>query len=100
VSALQRSGPEEAIAAAIIALARRLGLTTVGEGIETAAQLEQLRTLGCDLGQGFHLARPAAAEDLPTALVLGPRPRLPDLPVPLAALPARGSKRPAARTAS
>jgi diguanylate cyclase (GGDEF)-like protein len=99
VSALQRSGPEEAIAAAIIALARRLGLTTVGEGIETAAQLEQLRTLGCDLGQGFHLARPSAAEDLPKALVLGPRPRLPAMPVPRPTLPAPGARRPAARSA-
>jgi diguanylate cyclase (GGDEF)-like protein len=68
VNALQRSGPEEAIASAIIALARRLGLTTIGEGIETAAQLDQLQALGCDLGQGFHLGGPAAAEDLPAAV--------------------------------
>ena len=65
VIALQQEGPEEAIASAIIALAKRLGLTTIGEGIETAAQLEQLKALGCDLGQGFHLCRPAAREDLP-----------------------------------
>jgi EAL domain-containing protein (putative c-di-GMP-specific phosphodiesterase class I) len=60
--ALELAGPEEAIASAIIALAKRLGLTTIGEGIETAAQLELLTALGCDLGQGFYLGRPAPKE--------------------------------------
>ena len=63
VVALQHAGPEEAVAAAIISLARRLGLTTIGEGIETAGQLGQLVSLGCDLGQGFYLGRPAPYED-------------------------------------
>jgi EAL domain-containing protein (putative c-di-GMP-specific phosphodiesterase class I) len=63
VAALQHAGPEEAVASAIIALAKRLGLTTIGEGIETAAQLDQLVRLGCDLGQGFHLGRPGAIDD-------------------------------------
>ena len=62
VSTLQRDGPEEAIASAIIALARRLGLKTIGEGIETAAQLDQLTALGCDLGPGFYLGRPVARD--------------------------------------
>jgi diguanylate cyclase (GGDEF)-like protein len=64
VVALEQQGPEEAIASAIIALARRLGLTTIGEGIETAAQLGQLAALGCDLGQGFYLGRPAVGQDM------------------------------------
>ena len=64
VVALEHGGPEAAIAAAIITLSKQLGLTTIGEGIETAAQLEQLAALGCDLGQGFLLGRPAATEDL------------------------------------
>ena len=77
VIALQQEGPEQAIAAAIIALARRLGLTTIGEGIETAAQLDQLAALGCDLGQGFYLGRPAPNQDLrPSSLAPGLRPRL------------------------
>jgi EAL domain-containing protein (putative c-di-GMP-specific phosphodiesterase class I) len=42
-------------------LAHALGLETVAEGIETAAQLAAVRRLGCDHVQGFHLARPAAA---------------------------------------
>jgi diguanylate cyclase len=59
VSALESGGPEEAITAAIIELSRRLGLTTIGEGIETSSQLGRLTALGCELGQGYHLARPS-----------------------------------------
>ena len=77
VMALEQAGPEEAIASAIIALARRLGLTTVGEGIETAAQLAQLSALGCNLGQGYLLGRPAAAEHVTRDQ--GPRPMRPRL---------------------
>jgi diguanylate cyclase (GGDEF)-like protein len=67
ISALVQEGPEEAITSAIIDLAKRLGMTTVGEGIETAAQLGQLRALGCDLGQGFYLGRPGPAETTASA---------------------------------
>lgn len=42
-------------------LAHALGLETIAEGIETAAQLAAVRRLGCDHVQGFHLARPAPA---------------------------------------
>ena len=38
---------------AIVQLAAALGLEVVAEGIETPAQLELVRELGCDLGQGF-----------------------------------------------
>ncbi|HVR71576.1 MAG TPA: EAL domain-containing protein [Vicinamibacteria bacterium] len=50
-----------------VALARSLKLEAVGTGVETAAQLERLRQLGCGAAQGFHLARPQerdAATDL------------------------------------
>jgi diguanylate cyclase (GGDEF)-like protein/PAS domain S-box-containing protein len=46
------------LAPAIVDLARRLGLKTVAEGIETIEQLENLRSLGCELGQGFLFNRP------------------------------------------
>ena len=46
------------LTAAIIALGGTLGLRVVAEGIETAAQYEALRELGCDFGQGFYIARP------------------------------------------
>jgi diguanylate cyclase len=80
IVALQQSGAEEAIASAIIALARRLDLITIGEGIETAAQLDQLTALGCDLGQGFYLGRPSPDEDRRASpLPRGHRLRLPRL---------------------
>ena len=52
---------DTAIVAAVISIAHALGLDVVAEGVETLAQLERLRTLGCDQGQGFYFARPAGA---------------------------------------
>ncbi len=46
----------------IVGLARRLGLRTVAEGIETPEQLEILQQLDCDMGQGFLFARPMPVE--------------------------------------
>ena len=55
-------GREESLAlvGAIVALSRSLGLDTVGEGIETAAQRDILLELGCSAGQGYLLGRPGA----------------------------------------
>ena len=47
--------------AAIVALAHALDLTVVAEGVETAAQVNQLRNFGCDRGQGFVFAGPMGA---------------------------------------
>src|SRR5262249_14493454 len=44
--------------AAILRLADSLGLETVAEGIEHAAQARRLRDLGCSLGQGFLFSKP------------------------------------------
>ena len=46
----------------IVALAKALGLSVTGEGIETSIQSEQLRELDCDRGQGYLFARPQPAE--------------------------------------
>lgn len=51
----------QAIAGSIIALGHRLDLDVVAEGVETEEVWETLSQLGCDLGQGFHLARPGPA---------------------------------------
>jgi EAL domain-containing protein (putative c-di-GMP-specific phosphodiesterase class I)/CRP-like cAMP-binding protein len=42
----------------IIDIARKLGLPTVAEGIETPDQMAALRAMGCDIGQGFLFSRP------------------------------------------
>ena len=46
-----------------VALAHDLGLRLVAEGIESAEVGSTLAALGCDIGQGYHIARPMPAED-------------------------------------
>jgi diguanylate cyclase (GGDEF)-like protein len=53
-----------AFAHAIVALGQTLGLRIVAEGIEEPGQLERLRSLGCEFGQGFLFARPVSADHL------------------------------------
>jgi len=53
------------VAATIIRLAHRLGMTVVAEGIETEAQCTTLLELGCDGGQGFLLSRPLPGGEIP-----------------------------------
>ncbi len=58
VSPITTKGENTEIVQTVLALARNLGLKTVAEGIETEAQMEALKTLGCDGGQGYLLAKP------------------------------------------
>ncbi len=64
VAGLGRDVQDLAIARTIVDLARTLGMQTVAEGIEDDLQQAALTALGCDSGQGFHLARPMPARDL------------------------------------
>jgi diguanylate cyclase (GGDEF)-like protein/PAS domain S-box-containing protein len=58
-----RSGSKEStIVRAIVHLGDSLGKRVIAEGIETVSQLDQLREMGCQMGQGFHMSRPLAAE--------------------------------------
>ena len=52
---------DRSIVDAVIALAHGLRIGVVAEGIETEAQFELLRELGCDVGQGYLFARPLPA---------------------------------------
>ena len=52
-----------AIARTIIAMADALGLSTVAEGVETAAQMELMKELGCGQIQGYFYSRPLSADD-------------------------------------
>ncbi|MDW8215845.1 MAG: EAL domain-containing protein, partial [Roseiflexaceae bacterium] len=58
------SARDRAIVAATIALARRLRLRTIAEGVESPAVLERLRVLRCDAAQGHWLGAPAPAAAL------------------------------------
>jgi len=62
VSGLGVRADAEAIVRAVIGLAHGLGLVAVAEGVETQEQLDRLIDLRCDVAQGYHLGRPAAAE--------------------------------------
>jgi diguanylate cyclase (GGDEF)-like protein len=62
--------PQPALARAIIALSRTLGLQTVAEGIEVRGQVDALLALGCEFGQGYYFAKPLTAEAL-TAVIEG-----------------------------
>ena len=59
---------DRAIVSAIAALGHALAMTVTAEGIETAAQLEHARRVGCDHAQGYYLARPLDSTALPALL--------------------------------
>jgi EAL domain-containing protein (putative c-di-GMP-specific phosphodiesterase class I) len=52
----------------IIAMAHRMHLTVIAEGVETESQLAMLRAQGCDLVQGYYFYKPMPLEEL-TALL-------------------------------
>lgn len=54
----------QALATAVIRIGHSLGMTVVAEGVETPAQADLLRFLGCHAAQGFHFARPLDAADV------------------------------------
>ncbi len=47
---------------AIISIAKTMGMSAIAEGIETTQQLNQLKTLGCDFGQGYLFSKPVEAQ--------------------------------------
>ncbi|MCP1548661.1 MULTISPECIES: EAL domain-containing protein [Methylorubrum] len=68
---LAATGNARLIVRSVVGLGRSLGMTTTAEGIETEAQLDQLRLEGCDEGQGYLFSRPvpsASIRELVTAL--------------------------------
>lgn len=68
ITDLEQSPASVAIVQTVIELAAKLGMQTVAEGVETQAQLEQLRRTRCDAVQGFLLAHPMPANMVMTML--------------------------------
>jgi EAL domain-containing protein (putative c-di-GMP-specific phosphodiesterase class I) len=62
VEAMMSDRDTATIVAAVIGLARRLGIDVVAEGIETAGQLEMLRSFECPFAQGYLFSRPLPAQ--------------------------------------
>ena len=64
VAAMGNDPSSATIVQSIVDLGRHLGLTTVAEGVESAADLDALHGYGCDAAQGYYLSHPVPAEDL------------------------------------
>jgi EAL domain-containing protein (putative c-di-GMP-specific phosphodiesterase class I) len=52
-----------AIVESILLMARRLGISTIAEGVETEEQFRLLAAAGCDMAQGYLFARPIPAHE-------------------------------------
>jgi EAL domain-containing protein (putative c-di-GMP-specific phosphodiesterase class I) len=68
VEGAERSARDAAITANLVSLAHALGLVAIAEGIESGAQLDSMRRLGCDHAQGYLFARPMPADELDALL--------------------------------
>ncbi len=64
VQGLPQDEESDMVVATVIAIARRLKCQVIAEGVETRAQFERLRALGCEAGQGFHFGAPLAADEI------------------------------------
>ncbi len=73
VDEVATSGDDRAITQAILAMAEKLGLLVVAEGIESPEQLQVLRQMSCARGQGFLLAPPLTADEMSERLRSGAR---------------------------
>jgi diguanylate cyclase (GGDEF)-like protein len=70
VSGVGTRSADDAIVAAVVAMAKALSLTSVAEGIENVEQAEALARMGCDSGQGWLYAK-AMTVDQMTDLIVG-----------------------------
>ena len=58
ITKIDKDEEQQSMVAAILTMADRLGLATLAEGVETTEEREMLRVMGCEIMQGFELARP------------------------------------------
>ena len=64
VLSLETDAKDALLVKSTIDLAHSLGLKVTAEGVESREALAMLQMMGCDLAQGFHIARPMALEKL------------------------------------
>ena len=65
IQSMASNADSAAIVRAIAGLGRSLDIESTAEGVETAEQLRLLRSAGCQLAQGFGIARPMPGNELP-----------------------------------
>ncbi|MEG4116197.1 EAL domain-containing protein [Microcoleus sp. N9_B4] len=73
VSRIGETGENLEIVRAIVMLARSLGMEVVAEGVETAVQLAQMRSIGCEYGQGYFFSKPLDSEAATALLRRSPK---------------------------
>ena len=71
VADITHDANDAAIVSSIIALAHNLKLAVIAEGVETLAQLDYLRSHGCDEMQGYYFSKPLPAADFEALLIEG-----------------------------
>ncbi len=64
VNQIDASGNKYHVVNTIVSLSKQLGLSVTAEGIETISQMEWLRNLGCEFGQGYLFAKPLSSAEL------------------------------------
>ena len=69
IAPLDEKTASREIVRTIVLLAHAIGLRVVAEGVETEKQAQVLKTLGCDLAQGFFFGRPENAKNVGALLV-------------------------------
>jgi EAL domain-containing protein (putative c-di-GMP-specific phosphodiesterase class I) len=74
VAEADRNPRHRAVVEASLDLARKLGLASVAEGVETEAEWRLLAEAGCGLAQGYLISRPVPGEALPSVLACWRRP--------------------------
>jgi diguanylate cyclase len=72
VSGMSTDHTRRAIVEAVVALAGALGLSVIAEGVDTFEQVELLRSMGCERGQGFLFTRPMPPEGMRAFLGIDP----------------------------
>lgn len=76
ICAIRSTSDSAPFVTAIVRLGHALGLTVIAEGVESSAQANYLRTIGCDAALGYYFARPQPAGDIEA--LLDQAGRLPD----------------------
>ena len=90
VRGIETNRDMKTILSAVMALAKELGLQTVAEGFEKTEQLELVRSLGCDAGQGYLFSKPVDSETAAALFKTGLTPRQTEQPAPRTAHVERG----------